>query len=422
MLLFHFIFHGRSKKNFMMNYNFKFVEFLFLQQTRLNVLIPFIRILIKWRIHKIVTDDNEDGIKKIRCLNDMQKELLSFTILNKRLEKYPLPLNYLRQFLKQLIRIFEQIFDADCLVDEIYPLYADLISIKTQQINRSYYQDLNENDGDLLDRLCRLFEHDENIGFVTHVFDTFRLSIIETNKIVTSGTTGLRTWPAAIHLLNYLRKPENYKNIQWERPNDWNNVVELGSGSGLLGVGLINSGFIKNGHYIFTDHSQAVLKHIELNLFINNINQYRNNNFKVVIQKLDWTDYEFFDFSASISDLIIASDVIYDPNFIEPFVRTLRTMFNVYKNADSLRRNPDCIICCAIRNPKLLNIFQQKLEQCSLEWQQLDRIERPLWVNRIQKHVDNLSNEIVIDENFDSIFKTHDDNIPSIVFQIRDKS
>ncbi|XP_046911399.2 protein-lysine N-methyltransferase EEF2KMT [Dermatophagoides farinae] len=410
-----------KETDFMMGYDFELIEFLFLQQTRLNVLIPFIRLILKWRIHQIVNNDDEDGNKKIECLNDVQKQLLSYTILNKRLEKYPLPLNYIRQYLKQLIRIFEQIFDTDCLLDEIYPIYADLISIKTQQIDRSYHQDLNENGIDLLDRLCRLFENDTNIGFVTHVFDMFRLSIIETNKIVKSGTTGLRTWPAAVHLLNYLRIPENYQNVQWNRSNAWHNVVELGSGSGLLGVGLIKSGFINNGHYIFTDHSQAVLKHIELNLFINDINQKTNNNVQVVIQKLDWIDYQFFDFSASISDLIIASDVIYDPNFIEPFIQTLRTMFNVYKNADSLRRDPDCIICCAIRNPKILDIFQQKLEQCNLEWRQLNRIERPLWVNRIQKHVDSMSNDIVIDENFDSIFKTHDDNVPSIVFKINAK-
>ncbi|OTF79881.1 hypothetical protein BLA29_012294, partial [Euroglyphus maynei] len=77
-------------------------------------------------------------------------------------------------------------------------------------------------------------------------------------------------------------------------------------------------------------------------------------------------------------------------------------MFNVYKNVDSLRRDPDCIICYAIRNLKILDIFQQKLEQCNLECIQLDRIERPRWINSIQKQVDNLSNEIVIDENFDS--------------------
>lgn len=363
-------------------------------------------------------DQDED---KIARLIEIQNEVVLSTVSDPHLIKLPLSLSYVRLFLKELIKIFEEAFEAEYIIDEIYLLYVEYMNKKIGRIENTLYFE-HENKNDLLKPLCEYFDSDENIGFVIYLFDNFKLPIIEINSIVKFNTTGLRTWPAAVHLLDYLKNNKNSDNkneIKWNREN-WNKIVELGSGTGLLGLGLIQSGFFSTGHYIFTDSSQEALKQIELSLFVNQI--MTNDKMKVFIQKLNWQDHAFFDFSTSVSDLIIASDVIFDTTIIEPFILTLKNMFKVYREADSLKRYPDCLICCCIRNNITINNFKEQLEKFGFVSESIHQLSTPKWIEEFNNYVQCLSNSIVIEDNFNQLLSSNTDNTESVIFRINVKN
>lgn len=60
--------------------------------------------------------------------------------------------------------------------------------------------------------------------------DQFVITLENRNLILASRTTGFRTWEAALHLGTYLTTPEGRSLIEEK------NVVELGSGTGLLSM------------------------------------------------------------------------------------------------------------------------------------------------------------------------------------------
>lgn len=99
------------------------------------------------------------------------------------------------------------------------------------------------------------------------------------------------------------------------RSNNLRNILELGSGIGLLGLnflkydGLINS-------YTFTDHNHLVLKQIEKNCSYNNKSSSMMGN-RVFVCEFDWNfpeESQFFDKTNpnkvnSQLDVILASGI-----------------------------------------------------------------------------------------------------------------
>lgn len=377
---------------------------------------PNQRSTVKYRINQVISVDQEH-VSKISGLIDIQNELLVSTVSNPFLIKFPLSLNYVRNYLNQLIKLFEEFFEAEYISEEIYVLYVECMNNKTGRIQNTLYLE-HANKDDLLHLLARHFDNNESIGFVMYMFDTFNLPIIERNNIVKSSTTGLRTWPASMHLYNFLKNFSKNKitDIKLNRANEWNKIIELGSGSGMLGLALIQSGFIPNGHYIFSDTSDEALKQIELSLFANQI--FSNDKMKVILQKYDWQQYSYFDFTSSISDLIIASDIVFDTEIVDPLILTLKHMFKVYRGADPLKRYPDCLICCCIRNNVTINYFKEQLEKYGFKAQAIHSLSSPEWIDDFNNYLLSLSNHVVIEENFNQLLRSNMDNNPSIIFQI----
>ena len=107
------------------------------------------------------------------------------------------------------------------------------------------------------------------------------------------GTTGLKTWPAAEFLINFLL---NNKYVQ----RDFT-ILELGSGIGLAGISLLK---LKKARKIyFTDHHQSVLDTLKINLTKSEISE---KNY--VVQKLDWEHPE----DIPKSDLVLILFLIQD--------------------------------------------------------------------------------------------------------------
>jgi predicted nicotinamide N-methyase len=81
--------------------------------------------------------------------------------------------------------------------------------------------------------------------------------------ILSSGTTGFRTWEAALHLGTYLSAPEGKSLIQGR------NVVELGGGTGFISMYCVKHLGAKSA--LVTDRDPALISNIQDSMSRNNL-------------------------------------------------------------------------------------------------------------------------------------------------------
>lgn len=85
--------------------------------------------------------------------------------------------------------------------------------------------------------------------------------------ILSSGTTGFRTWEAALHLGTYLSTPEGRSLIQGR------NVVELGSGTGFISMYCVKHLGAKS--VLVTDRDPALISNVQDCMSHNNLDNDR---------------------------------------------------------------------------------------------------------------------------------------------------
>lgn len=110
-------------------------------------------------------------------------------------------------------------------------------------------------------------------SFVTYSFPKFAatdhdlhaptVTILEARSVISGqGTTGLRTWEAALHLGKYLA-------LHGESLVKGKNVLELGAGTGL--VSLFAAKYLEPSYVAVTDGDEAVVDSISTNLYLNGL-------------------------------------------------------------------------------------------------------------------------------------------------------
>lgn len=92
-----------------------------------------------------------------------------------------------------------------------------------------------------------------------------KVSLLENRSVISgAGTTGLRTWEAALHLGSYLVScPETAALIRGK------NVLELGAGTGLLSI--MCAGCLAAKHVYATDGDDGVVEALKENAAINHL-------------------------------------------------------------------------------------------------------------------------------------------------------
>ncbi|XP_045135426.1 putative protein N-methyltransferase FAM86B1 isoform X5 [Portunus trituberculatus] len=152
-------------------------------------------------------------------------------------------------------------------------------------------------------------------------------------------------------------------------------ILELGAGLGLTGLAVVMN--CKPASYTFTDVHDSVLKVLVENVAINLFNEVSHSSGKydaddrksieswsrrheskdhdtmVHIKKLDWES----DTYESDVDLVLAADVVYDPDVIIHFLKVLK---------DVLCKKPGvaAYVASTMRNPDTYTFFKNELE-CS---------------------------------------------------------
>lgn len=120
----------------------------------------------------------------------------------------------------------------------------------------------------------------------------------QTTALLSHGLTGLSSWPASIFLGDYLsQNPELFSNSI--------RIIELGAGSGLLGLSLLKY-FPSIERYRFTDYSAMILNLLKQNISVNYSEEEQK---RIEVEELDWNE-PMINESESKWNLILATGLI----------------------------------------------------------------------------------------------------------------
>ncbi|KAL8653906.1 MAG: hypothetical protein Q9226_003647 [Calogaya cf. arnoldii] len=171
------------------------------------------------------------------------------------------------------------------------------------------------------------------------------VTILEAPNLLSSnGDTGNRTWDAALFLATFLFT--NGRHLVQDK-----SVLELGAGLGF--VSIFCGKHLGAKHVLVTDASEAVLCTAQQNAELNEI----DNVVKTAV--LEWgtpdSDQVFRSGSGAVSyDLVLGSDMLYEPSDFPALMSTLQDLFFNYPKAQML-------ISSAVRREETLETF---IEAC----------------------------------------------------------
>ncbi|NXQ35428.1 EF2KT methyltransferase, partial [Alaudala cheleensis] len=272
-------------------------------------------------------------------------DILHKTILHPLCVKYPPSAKYRRCFLTELIKKLES--TAAEPLDELYEALADIL--KEEESTTHCYKNYLLPTGDCV-------------------------SLCESTALVSGGTTGLLTWEAALLLAQWaLHNPAVFRD---------RTILELGSGIGFTGIAICKT--CQPRTFIFSDCHPCVLRqlgeNVQLNGFIpepdvtwNIQTQAQGQELegekcqtpKVIVAELDWGSVTEKQLLGLRADVVIAADVVYDPEIILDLIGMLQKLST--SRAD--RKAPEVFIASTIRNPDTYQLFQAELDKVGIRWQ-----------------------------------------------------
>ncbi|XP_051487929.1 protein-lysine N-methyltransferase EEF2KMT [Apus apus] len=270
-------------------------------------------------------------------------EILRKTILHPLCVRYPPSTKYRRCFLTQLIKKHES--TAAEPLDELYEALAGV---------------LNEEES-------------------THCYKNYLLprgacvTLVESLAMISGGTTGLVTWDAALHLAGWAME---HRELFSDRT-----VLELGSGIGFTGIAICKTCNPKT--YIFSDCHHQVLKQLRENICLNGLvlepeasghapaelqgleaGAANNQKPQVVVAKLDWGSVTEKQLVGLQPDVIIAADVVYDPEVTSALIGMLQKL-----SPSQAATTPEVYVAFTIRNQDTYLLFQAQLDKAGIGWQ-----------------------------------------------------
>lgn len=174
--------------------------------------------------------------------------------------------------------------------------------------------------------------------------ETNSIRLLESRNVISgSGTTGLRTWEAALHLGEYLLSTPPAQTWVCDKI-----ILELGAGTGLLSM--LCARPLRAKAVLCTDGSEEVTNAVKENLGLNPGMQL------VEASTLMWgCDVEDPSLAARVGerkvDTVIGADVTYDTSVIPLLVATIANVFRIWREADVL-------IAATIRNDHTFKAFE----------------------------------------------------------------
>lgn len=169
------------------------------------------------------------------------------------------------------------------------------------------------------------------------------ITILESRFLISAGgTTGLRTWEAALHLGQYLcARPDIVKSKC---------VLELGAGTGYLSI--LCAKYIGAQHVLASDGSEDVVNNLPESFYLNGL----QGSEAVTATELLWghaflgTEEAEWNGGRPV-DVVLGADITYDGSVIPSLVATLEELV-------SLHPRVDIIISATERNRETFETFK----------------------------------------------------------------
>ncbi|XP_051820112.1 protein-lysine N-methyltransferase EEF2KMT [Antechinus flavipes] len=273
--------------------------------------------------------------------SELLLNILQKTVLHPLCVKHPPSVKYTQCFLSELIKKHEAAHTEP--LDELYEALAEILSAEeSTQGHRSYLLPSGNS-----------------------------ISLCESTAIISQGTTGLVTWDAALYLAEWaIENPEAFTNRR---------VLELGSGAGFTGLAICK--MCSPTAYIFSDCHSQVLQQLKGNILLNgfllnpdstaplqpSISTLVSPKPIVMAVQLDWEQVTTKQLSVFQPDVIIAADVLYDPEIILSLIGVLQKL----STCQADQKPPEIYIAFTVRNPDTYQMFKMELSKVGIGWQKL---------------------------------------------------
>ncbi|EEH48232.1 protein-lysine N-methyltransferase [Paracoccidioides brasiliensis Pb18] len=279
------------------------------------------------------------------------QQLIYQTMFNET-QIWPIPPpNYRIRVLRILIsRLEESISDPeeDEILDDLVSSYGNLITLPRQS-------PLEE-----AQKLSYIrYTAPRDIGSKESHDSQFVITSENRGLILSSGTTGFRTWEAALHLGTYLSTPEGRALIAGK------NIIELGSGTGFLSMYCLKC--LGARSVTATDRDPALISSIQDCVMRNSLDSSRihadiwewGNPFQPHRLSSSGKSYQSF-------DVALGADLIYDRELIPLLSSTLRELFDKHGIKEF-------ILSSTLRNSETFNAFlntceANKLNACKINF------------------------------------------------------
>lgn len=142
------------------------------------------------------------------------------------------------------------------------------------------------------------------------------VTLLEARSVISaSGTTGLRTWEAALVLGSYLASHEGQSTIRGQK------VIELGAGIGTLSI--LCAKCLEAAAVVATDGDEAVVDAVKTNAFLNQLDPDDPNEttFQAAVLRWGWPiDGTTFreDYGMDLPEVLLGADVVSTSSFLYP--------------------------------------------------------------------------------------------------------
>uniref|UniRef100_UPI00398EC2FA protein-lysine N-methyltransferase EEF2KMT n=1 Tax=Pristiophorus japonicus TaxID=55135 RepID=UPI00398EC2FA len=295
------------------------------------------------RLDTLPMAELEERLRNSKDFSLLQ-QILQQTVLHPLCNKYPPSVKYRRRFLAELIKKHE-ITSTEPLDDLYDALGAVLGSEESKMCHKNYFLLSGEN-----------------------------IRLAENVAIISEGTTGLVTWEAALYFAEWAMENSEVFNCR--------TILELGSGIGLTGIAICKTCSPKQ--YIFSDSHLNVLQQLRKNILSNGLlldsdtwnskdceveAKSRNGSAesqspKISVVGLEWAEVTKEQVAELQPDIIIATDVVYDPEVFLCLVSALKKL--LIDTSSEKMKSSVVYLASTIRNPETYHQFKMELDKVGI--------------------------------------------------------
>lgn len=263
------------------------------------------------------------------------------TVLNKLNVNHPLKMDYQIAFLKHIIQQLEK-----HNVEEVHDIIYEQLAMKLKEPKPEFS-----------------YKH-----FL--IDDNKAITIKESNSFIRDGTTGLKLWPAAIALSEFILQNKNFFNDK--------SVLELGCGAtGFVGMVLLRC--CQPLKVLNSDCHDSVLKNLIENVNLNLADDdcveemeksllysqrlRLRQNVEFAVLNLPWEDVAKHqgELQSSKLNVILAADVIYDDSIFDALITCISKLFELSNSSLTF------ILSQTVRNTETFEKFTNLLHTNNFE-------------------------------------------------------